>query len=98
LWQIDSVHVHSRISLPVQQLYFMNPGYGIFVDFEEQEVLMDIDFEHDMQRFLHAHMEDASNHFVKHKGYPVRAFIYNGYEFTPYRIDSDRMEEEMKNI
>jgi len=59
---------------------------------------MDIEFEHDMQKLLHAHMEDARNHFVKHKGYPARAFIYNGYEFTPYRIDSGRMEEEMKNI
>ena len=47
---------------------------------------MDIDFEHDMQKLLHAHMEDARNHFVKHKGYPARAFIYSGYEFTPYCI------------
>jgi hypothetical protein len=59
---------------------------------------MDIEFEHDMQRLLHAHMEDAMNHFVKYKGYSARAFIYTGYEFTPYNINSERMEEEMKDI
>ncbi len=59
---------------------------------------MDIEFEHDMQKLLHAHMEDAKNHFFKYKVYPLRAFIYKGYDFTPYKIDSDNIEREMKDI
>ncbi|MBP1749405.1 MAG: hypothetical protein H6Q52_1944 [Deltaproteobacteria bacterium] len=59
---------------------------------------MDIEFEHDMQKLLHAHMEDARNHFAIHKEYPLRAFIYNGYDFTPYNIDCSCLEKEMSNI
>ena len=58
---------------------------------------MDIEFENDMQKLLHTHIEDAKSHFFKYKGYPLRTLIYKGYEFTPYKIDSDNIEKEMKD-
>lgn len=59
---------------------------------------MDIEFENGMQKLLHAHMEDARKHFAIYKEYPLRAFIYNGYDFTPHKIDSSHLNEEMSSI
>ena len=43
-------------------------------------------------------MEDVKNHYFKYKRYPLRTFIHKSYNITYYKVNSDNIEKEMKEI
>jgi len=59
---------------------------------------MDIEFEHGMRKLLYAHMEDATNYFLKHKTHPLRVFVYTGLEYEHFFVDPLEYEAVMKNV